>query len=126
MGDALRVLVRLGIVPDRGGYAAMYRAARAAAAEQLGDDPAALAAAHRLLRRHGQEICKRADPLCGACVLAAGCAYARALPRPEPGAKRGKRACRGPRQPVSSLRASSQPGAGCPKWLAMTRVSATT
>ncbi len=75
--NGLRVLVRLGLCPDRGAYAATYRAARAVAAEQLGDDAAVLAAAHRLLRRHGQEVCKRSDPLCGACVLAAGCAYAR-------------------------------------------------
>jgi hypothetical protein len=31
--------------------------------------------AHQLLRRHGQELCRRSRPRCAACPLTAQCAY---------------------------------------------------
>ena len=75
--NALRVLVRLGISEEKPGYAATYAAAREAAAGQLGQDAERHLAAHQLLRRHGQEICRRAAPECERCPLAEGCAHAR-------------------------------------------------
>ncbi|HXI03327.1 MAG TPA: hypothetical protein VNI57_09135 [Candidatus Saccharimonadales bacterium] len=76
--NALRVLNRLGISPERKSYAATYAAARDVAREQLGDDPRRLREAHLLLRRHGQELCRRSDPACERCPLARDCAHARA------------------------------------------------
>ena len=73
--NALRVLLRLGFGSDSGGYAAQYRSAAAAVAPQLPDDGEWLLGAHQLLRRHGQEICKRSAPRCEACPLTPTCAW---------------------------------------------------
>lgn len=72
--NALRVLVRLGWVEEAKAYAATYRAAVNLGEEQLGQDLEALLRAHQLLRRHGQELCKRSAPLCERCPLAGVCA----------------------------------------------------
>ena len=73
--NALRVLVRLGYGSDSDNYPRMYRSAAKAAAPQLPADYAWLVSAHQLLRRHGQELCKRAAPRCDACPLSAGCRW---------------------------------------------------
>jgi endonuclease III len=73
--NALRVLTRLGIVRDERSYAATYAAAQKAAAGELGDDVDVLTTAHRLLRRHGQELCRRSAPACDRCPLKAECAF---------------------------------------------------
>jgi endonuclease-3 len=70
--NGLRVLVRLGLVPDRRSYAATYSAARPLAAE-LGGDWRVLSVAHRLLRLHGQTLCRRTAPKCRACPLERSC-----------------------------------------------------
>jgi endonuclease III len=75
--NALRVLVRLGVVTERKNYAATYKAAREVAERQLGDDVDAHLAAHQLLRRHGQEICKRSSPACERCPLNDRCRFGR-------------------------------------------------
>ena len=75
--NGLRVLVRLGLVPDRRSYAATYSAAKPLAAS-LGDWRA-LSLAHRLLRHHGQTLCKRNNPACGACPLRLSCPSAKVL-----------------------------------------------
>ena len=75
--NGLRVLNRLGISPERKSYAATYVAAREVTAGQIGEDYDALIAAHSLLRRHGQELCRRSDPACGVCPLAGECRFAR-------------------------------------------------
>jgi endonuclease III len=41
--------------------------------------------AHLLLRRHGQELCRRSEPTCDNCPLAADCEYC----------QRGEGPCRG-------------------------------
>jgi endonuclease III len=69
--NGLRVLVRLGLVPDRRSYSATYAAARPLAAG-LGDWRS-VSEAHRLLRLHGQRCCKRTRPTCSVCPLRAGC-----------------------------------------------------
>ena len=75
--NGLRVLVRLGYAKDDANYAKTYRAAAEAVAPELPDDTAWLVAAHQLLRRHGQETCRRSEPRCDICPLAKGCDFAR-------------------------------------------------
>jgi endonuclease III len=77
--NALRVLLRLGFGAESGDYTAQYRSAAAAVAPQLPPDFDWLLRAHQLLRRHGQEVCRRAAPRCEICPLTQLCAwYARA------------------------------------------------
>lgn len=77
--NGLRVLVRLGLCEEKKSYAATYAAAREAVAGQMDGDFEGLIAAHRLLRRHGRDLCKRAAPACGACPLRSICVFATAL-----------------------------------------------
>ena len=44
---------------------------------QLPEDYPWLISAHQLLRRHGQEICRRSAPVCEACPLTEGCRWFR-------------------------------------------------
>jgi endonuclease-3 len=74
--NGLRVVVRLGLAPERPAYAATYRDAHGALLPQLPELPRGagwLLEAHELLRRHGQQTCKRSAPLCGACALGDVC-----------------------------------------------------
>lgn len=71
--NALRVLLRLGYGDEKKSYAASYRSAQAAAAAQLAPRCAVLERALLLLRRHGQQTCRRSRPLCAACPVRAGC-----------------------------------------------------
>jgi endonuclease III len=74
--NVLRVLVRLGFGEgDEANYSRMYRSAAEAVTPQLPEDYPWLISAHQLLRRHGQEICRRSSPLCEACPLAEGCRW---------------------------------------------------
>jgi endonuclease III len=73
--NGLRVLVRLGLVQDDKSYAKMYAAARQPARDLLAD-PNTMQEAHLLLHHHGLTLCKRSEPRCGECPLAAGCTYA--------------------------------------------------
>ena len=81
--NGLRVVVRLGLAPERASYAAMYRDAHRALLPQLPELPRGagwLLAAHELLRRHGQQTCKRSRPRCGACALGDVCPSAEHQP----------------------------------------------
>jgi endonuclease III len=73
--NGLRVLVRLGFAPEKKDYAATYKGIRQALASQLPADCSALVRAHQLLRRHGQELCKRGKPLCSRCSVRAHCPF---------------------------------------------------
>jgi endonuclease-3 len=73
--NGLRVLLRLGFGKEEKSYAKSYRSAREAAQAQLESDFDVLIEAHQLLRRHGQELCKRNEPRCDACPLRKECAY---------------------------------------------------
>ncbi len=76
--NVLRVLVRFGFGEgDETHYTRMYRSAAEAVAPQLPEDYPWLIRAHQLLRRHGQEICRRSAPLCEACPLTDGCRWFR-------------------------------------------------
>ncbi|MFZ0798913.1 MAG: hypothetical protein WCA13_16145 [Terriglobales bacterium] len=74
--NGLRVLLRLGFAEEQKSYSASYRAIRSAITGQLPEGYKSLVAAHQLLRRHGQELCKRSRPLCDNCPLRDSCAYA--------------------------------------------------
>jgi endonuclease III len=73
--NGLRVLLRLGYGREEKSYAASYASAQRAAAAELPEKCEALAEAHRLLRRHGQEICRRSAPRCDRCTVSKECAY---------------------------------------------------
>ena len=74
--NALRVLVRLGLVREDKSYARCYAASREAA-KALPATQSAMREAHLLLQLHGRRVCKRSAPSCARCLLASGCAYAR-------------------------------------------------
>jgi endonuclease III len=74
--NALRVLVRLGLVREGTSYAQTYGAAREAA-KSLSTDLRLAQEAHQLLQQHGQTLCKRNVPRCAACPLERECAHAR-------------------------------------------------
>ena len=73
--NGLRVLLRLGFGTEDRSYAKSYRSAQAAGQEQLPKDCGVLIEAYRLLRRHGQELCKTKHPRCEPCPVRAKCVY---------------------------------------------------
>ncbi len=73
--NGLRVLVRLGFAPEKKSYAATYRSVQQAVTPYLPSDCSALVRAHQLLRRHGQQLCKRSKPLCTRCPLRVQCLF---------------------------------------------------
>jgi endonuclease-3 len=73
--NGLRVLLRLGFGEEKNSYATTYRLVQRAVEEGLDKDYTLLMAAHLLLRQHGQELCKRSQPECDKCPLAADCEY---------------------------------------------------
>ncbi len=79
--NGLRALLRLGFGEESKNYAASYRSAQESLAGQLPKNCRALIRAHQLLRQHGQELCKRARPLCGQCPLQSDCLYFQKLSR---------------------------------------------
>jgi endonuclease III len=73
--NGLRVLLRLGFAEEKKSYSASYRGVQQALKDQLPPDYDSLIATHQLLRQHGQELCKRSQPLCETCPLQSTCAY---------------------------------------------------
>lgn len=83
--NGARTLVRLGYGAVGRSYDATYRSVQAAAAVELESSVGALGRAHLLLHRHGQVVCRRAAPECGACPVAGRCpAAASGLPIGDP------------------------------------------
>ena len=72
--NGLRVIVRLGFGEEHKNYSTMYRRTQQRLPIE-GFSVDRLIAAHQLLRRHGQEICRRTDPACGGCPVRSDCAY---------------------------------------------------
>jgi endonuclease III len=70
-----RALQRLGLVAASGSYAQVHRAGTKLIAAELGPDFDPLIETYQLLRRHGQELCRRSQPLCEGCPLRDRCAY---------------------------------------------------
>jgi endonuclease III len=73
--NGLRVLLRLGFGEEKKSYATTYRLVQKAVEEGLATDYSWLIQAHLLLRHHGQELCKRTNPECQKCPLAADCEF---------------------------------------------------
>jgi endonuclease III len=71
--NALRVLLRLGYGWENKNYATSYASAQSAAMEALPRTVPALRNAFLLLRRHGQELCRRNHPSCTVCPLQSSC-----------------------------------------------------
>lgn len=71
--NGLRVLVRLGRGREDKSYAATYRSVISDVAGELGPDADRAWRAHRLLRAHGQQVCRNRAPECDACALAEVC-----------------------------------------------------
>ena len=75
--NGLRALVRLGFGTEHENYAIKYRSAQEAVRDQIQNDCAWLIRAHQLLRRHGQELCKRSEPRCESCPVRRVCRFYR-------------------------------------------------
>jgi endonuclease III len=73
--NGLRTLLRRGYGREAKNYAATYRSVIAAIEGELPRGVEGLIRAYLLLRRHGQELCRRTSPVCEACPLAPDCAY---------------------------------------------------
>lgn len=73
--NCIEVPLRLGFGEEDGNYAKSYRSIQQALSTDLPETFAARQRAYLLLRRHGQEICKRSKPLCDRCAVTEDCAY---------------------------------------------------
>jgi endonuclease III len=73
--NGLRVLLRLGYGKESKSYGSSYRSVREAVSEEILSDCDWLIRAHLLLKRHGQETCRRSAPACEICPVQSGCAF---------------------------------------------------
>jgi len=73
--NGLRVLVRLGFGAEKPNYSVTYRLVQEAIEDQLIQKYPWLIMTHQLLRRHGQELCRRSRPRCGQCPLSKECPW---------------------------------------------------
>lgn len=62
-------------------YAASYREGQKAIATEVQDTFDARTRAYLLLKRHGQEICKRTKPRCESCPISSNCTFFNSLKR---------------------------------------------
>jgi endonuclease-3 len=69
------VLVRILHGRERENYGATYREAQEAIEAEIPAKFDARVRAYLLLKRHGQELCKRTKPKCDQCPVSASCAY---------------------------------------------------
>ena len=73
--NGLRVLLRLGYGKESKSYGTSYRSVRDAVSSEIVSDYDWLIRAHQLLKRHGQETCRRSAPACEICPIQDGCAF---------------------------------------------------
>jgi endonuclease III len=69
------VLVRILHGRERENYGVTYREAQLAISAEVPEKLGARCRAFLLLKRHGQEICKRSKPRCDQCPVSASCAF---------------------------------------------------
>lgn len=69
------VLVRIQHGGERENYGVTYREAQQIIEAQIPPSFAARTRAYLLLKRHGQELCKRTKPKCPECPIRSHCAY---------------------------------------------------
>lgn len=98
--NCLHVPLRLGLGSERPNYAASYRAVQEELTRLLPREVEPMRRAYLLLRRHGQELCRRTAPLCHRCPVAQKCPYFRSHGEPP----RGKSAAggRGKKPPAAT------------------------
>lgn len=70
-----QVAVRIARGEEGGNYVATYREAQQLIEAEISADFESRERAYLLLKRHGQEICKRTKPKCGECPVNAFCAF---------------------------------------------------
>jgi endonuclease III len=75
--NGLRILCRLGFGREQKNYSVTYRSVQTALKGQFKEDADRLIQAHLLLRKHGQELCRRSEPICQPCPLKQSCGYYR-------------------------------------------------
>jgi len=73
--NALRVLLRLGYGQEHKSYATSYASAQSVAMDALPCTVPTLRSAFLLLRRHGQELCRRTAPRCTLCPVRGSCPF---------------------------------------------------
>jgi len=73
--NCVYVPLRLGFGQEMKNYAASYRSAQEAIRAEMPEECGALLRAYLLLKRHGQELCKRSRPLCERCPISSDCVY---------------------------------------------------
>ncbi len=76
--NCVHVLVRIRSGPESANYGATYREAQRAVEAEVPAKLDARTRAYLLLKRHGQELCKRANPKCAQCPVSPSCAYSAA------------------------------------------------
>jgi len=76
--NGLRVLARILLGQEHKNYSTTYRLVREAVKDDTGNDCTRLIAAHQLVRKHGQQLCKTNWPACEVCPVADLCAFYRA------------------------------------------------
>lgn len=69
------VLVRIQRGQERENYGVTYREAQKAIETEIAQTFDSLGRAYLLLKRHGQEICKRTKPKCNDCSVSSSCAF---------------------------------------------------
>ena len=77
--NCAHVLVRIEHGRERENYAVNYRMAQESIEAAVPATFDARMQAYLLLRRLGQDVCKRANPKCGDCVVSSKCRYASSL-----------------------------------------------
>ena len=73
--NCIEVPLRMGFGEEDKNYAKSYRSIQQALSADLPETFAARQRAYLLLKRHGQEICKRSKPLCERCPVTEDCTY---------------------------------------------------
>src|SRR5437764_1634269 len=81
--NCVHVLVRIRRGQERENYGVNYRDAQQDIAMEIPEKFEARQRAYLLLKRHGQELCKRANPKCEKCPVSSFCAFFQ-------GARRGR------------------------------------
>jgi endonuclease III len=69
------VLIRIQLGLERENYGVNYQQAQAAIEKEVPENIADRTRAYLLLKRHGQELCKRTKPKCEQCPVSTTCAY---------------------------------------------------
>ena len=79
--NGTQVLVRIQRGRERENYGVNYREAQQAIEAEVPERFDARTRAYLLLKRHGQELCKRTKPRCDQCPVSSSCAFFAGNPR---------------------------------------------